>query len=137
MACFFRTFLGSQGALQEKTKIDQLETAVLAMAAQLEEEKAKTAALEQQLSQVKTEADVLRRSSASIRSAASMKMQRWWSRSEAGIDGGSEKSCASTADESTADSGSDTEPRCERTSTEESEDSVAAEDASAPVDVRP
>jgi small-conductance mechanosensitive channel len=150
MACFFRTFTCSQGALKEKMRVDELESALMMLTAQLEAEKSEKAILEEQLSQAKTEADSLRESSSSLRAAASTKMQRWFGASpkthaeppEYAIyteDGGSEKSCTeSTADDSEPeqeDSGSDTERRgSESTSEEESKD---ARTESALVDARP
>jgi hypothetical protein len=103
MACFIRTFYGSDSVLKEKLRIEELEAAVMLLTAQLEEERSEKASLKQELSQVKSETESLRVNSTSLRAAASMKMKRWWTlESGTTCDGGSEKSATdSTADEST------------------------------------
>jgi len=126
MACFIRTFF-SDKALKEKLRMEELESAVLMLTAQLESEKSEKDSLERQLSQMKSETESLEGKSTSLRAAASMKMQRWWSRDRLlpaesfaiyTEDGGSEKSdTASTADETTA-LDSDTELRKESMSEE-------------------
>jgi len=118
MACFLRTFSCSNGPLDEKLKIDELEAAVMMLTAQLEKEQAEKAELEERLSEVKTETESLRVKSTSLRAAASMKMQP--------EDGASEKSAASTA-ETSPDSDTEREK-----SEEEESDNAGAEETTAP-----
>jgi hypothetical protein len=131
MACFLRTFFRSNEGRKDKMKIDELETAVLALTAQLTEKSEKAdlaqklsqenAVLQQELDRSQSEAESLRAKSSSFRAVASQKVLRWWPRTEeieaytiCTEDGGSEKGeTASTVDEDSkdAESGSDSERR--------------------------
>jgi hypothetical protein len=143
MTCFIRAFCGSDSALKEKLRIEELESAVLMLTAQLEEEKSEKASLEQTLSQVKSETDSFRVKSTSLRAAASMKMKRWWTRDsviDTTCDGGSEKSATNSTADETIVLDSDTEQLEESTSEEvESKDTPGAdqsEETAVPVDAR-